>query len=198
MWRGRQQHCGFVHSVASLITFLPHHVRIRQPIKKFPAYYGIRKFIAVFTRARHLPLSWGWAIQSMPYLSSWRSPHLRLGLQSGLFLSLFPTKTLYAYLLSPKCATSPAHLILLGLITQIIAVRVPITVGQRQSARYNIRPILIRSNKMQQYAGIYLLQNHSTNFGCPSHPSSGVHKTVTAVSGAGHSIWATTFLQRGL
>ena len=57
--------------------------------------------------------------------------------------------------------------------------------------------ILIRSNKMQQYTGIYLLQNHSTCFGCPSHPSSGVHKTITAASGTGHSIWATTFLQRG-
>jgi hypothetical protein len=43
---------------------------------------------------------------------------------------------------------------------------------------------------MQQYAGIYLLQNHSTCFGCSSHPSSGVHKTVTAASGTGHSIWA--------
>ena len=30
---------------------------------------------------------------------------------------------------------------------------------------------------MQQYAGIYLLQNYSTRFGCLSHPSSGVHKT---------------------
>jgi len=30
---------------------------------------------------------------------------------------------------------------------------------------------------MQQYADIYLLRNHSTCFGCPSHPSSGVHKT---------------------
>jgi len=48
--------------------------------------------------------------------------------------------------------------------------------------------ILIRSKKMQQYAGIYLLQNHSTCFGYPSHPSSGVHKTVTAASGTGHSI----------
>ena len=48
--------------------------------------------------------------------------------------------------------------------------------------------ILIRSNKMQRYAGIYLLQNHSTCFGCPSHPSSGVHKTVTAASSTGHSI----------
>ena len=57
--------------------------------------------------------------------------------------------------------------------------------------------LLIRSNKMQHYAGIYLLQNYSTCFGCPSHPSSGVSKTVTAASGTGHSIWATTFLQRG-
>jgi len=51
--------------------------------------------------------------------------------------------------------------------------------------------MLITSNKMQQYACIYLPQNHSTCFGCPSHPSSGVHKTVTAASGTGHSIWST-------
>ena len=48
---------------------------------------------------------------------------------------------------------------------------------------------------MQQYACIYLLQNYSTCFGCPSHTSSGVLKTVTAASGTGHSIWATNFLQ---
>ena len=45
--------------------------------------------------------------------------------------------------------------------------------------------ILIRSNKMQQYAGIYLLQNYSTCFGCLSQPSSGVHQIVTAASGTG-------------
>jgi len=39
---------------------------------------------------------------------------------------------------------------------------------------------------MQHYAGIYLLQDYSTFFACPSHPSSGLHKTVTAASGAGH------------
>jgi len=39
---------------------------------------------------------------------------------------------------------------------------------------------------MQQYAGTYLLQNYSTCFGYPSHPSSGVHKTVTAASGTGY------------
>ena len=56
--------------------------------------------------------------------------------------------------------------------------------------------ILIGSNKIHQYAGIYLLQNYATRFGCPSHPSSGVHKTVTAASGIGHSIRATIFGRR--
>ena len=45
---------------------------------------------------------------------------------------------------------------------------------------------------MQQYAGIYLLQNYYACSGCLTHPSSGVHKTVTAASGT-----ATAFLQRG-
>ena len=58
--------------------------------------------------------------------------------------------------------------------------------------------ILIRSNEMQQYAGVYLLQNYATCFGCLTHQSSGLHQTVTAASGTGHTIWATTFLQRGL
>ena len=47
--------------------------------------------------------------------------------------------------------------------------------------------ILIRPNKMQQYAGVYLLQNYCTCLGCLSHPSSGVHQTVTAASGTGHT-----------
>jgi len=51
---------------------------------------------------------------------------------------------------------------------------------------------------MQQYAGIYSLQVYSTCFGRPSRPSSGVQKAVTAAPGTGHSILATTFLQRGL
>ena len=51
---------------------------------------------------------------------------------------------------------------------------------------------------MQQYTGVYLLRICSICFGCPSHPSSGVHETVTAASGTGHSNSATTFLQRGL
>ena len=50
---------------------------------------------------------------------------------------------------------------------------------------------------MQQYAEIYLLQNHSTCFGCPPHPSSGVLKTLNAASGTGHNIGTATSLQRG-
>ena len=47
-----------------------------------------------------------------------------------------------------------------------------------------------------QYAGIYLLLNNSTCFGRPSHPSSGVHKTVVAASGTGHTIWRASFFKR--
>jgi len=49
---------------------------------------------------------------------------------------------------------------------------------------------------MQQYADIYLLTNYSTCFGRPSRPSSGVHKTLFAASGTGHTIWESSFFKR--
>ena len=55
---------------------------------------------------------------------------------------------------------------------------------------------LKKSNKMQQHADIYLLLNYSTCFRRPSHPSSGVHKTVVAASGTDHAIWGASFLKR--
>jgi len=39
---------------------------------------------------------------------------------------------------------------------------------------------------MQQCSLFIILQVHSTCFGCQTHPSSGVHKTVTTASGTGH------------
>ena len=72
-----------------------------QLVKKFPAFYGTRRFIIALTSLRHSPLSCASPIQSTcPHPTSWRSililsTHLRLGLPSGLFPSGFPTKNLY-------------------------------------------------------------------------------------------------------
>jgi hypothetical protein len=73
-----------------------------QPLKKFPAFYGTRRFITAFTSVRHLSVTWARAIHS----TSWRSilmlsSHLRLGFPSCLFPTVLTTKTLYTPLLSP-------------------------------------------------------------------------------------------------
>ena len=97
-----------------------------QLVKKFPAFHGTRRFITALTSVRHLSLSWASPIQSIyPHPSSWRSvlilsTHLRLGLPSDLFPSVFPTKNLYTPLSSPIRATCLAHLILLDFITRTI------------------------------------------------------------------------------
>jgi len=53
-----------------------------------------------------------------------------------------------------------------------------------------------KSNKMQQYADMYLLLNYSTCFGRPPRPSSGIHKSVVAASGTDHNIWGASFFKR--
>jgi hypothetical protein len=93
-------------------------------VKKFPAFYVTRRFNTAFKSARHLSLSRVNSIQSISAHSTSRIsililfPRLRLGIQSGLFPSVFLTKNLYMQLLAPKRATFPAHFILLNLIAR--------------------------------------------------------------------------------
>ena len=56
---------------------------------------------------------------------------------------------------------------------------------------------LKKSNKMQQYADVYLLLNYCTCFGRPSRSSSVVHKTVVAASGTDRTVWGASFFKRG-
>jgi hypothetical protein len=75
------------------VTFLD-----AQLVKKFPAFYGTRRFITVFTTARHWSLPWARCTQSTPSHSvSLRSSlilssHLCLCVPSGLIPSGFRQK----------------------------------------------------------------------------------------------------------
>jgi len=112
--------------IAAWSRILHEKLTATQLVKKFPAFYGTRKFITAVTNTRDLSLSWVTSIQSTPpHPTSWisifiLSSHLRLGLPSGLFPSRFPTKTLYTPLLAPIRYICPAHLILLYIIIRTI------------------------------------------------------------------------------
>jgi hypothetical protein len=85
---------------------------------KFPTFYWIWKFITTLTSACLLSLSWARSTKSLPpHLTSWSSililsSHLCLGLPSGLFPRIFPTKILHISLLSlhnTRYMPSPSH-----------------------------------------------------------------------------------------
>ena len=108
--------CVYFTKLNLLFTYLLHgaeKVTSLQLIKKFPAFYGNRRFITAFTSARHLYLSWASLIQSIPHFLK---IHLNIILPSApgspqWSLSLrFPHQNPVTPL--PICATSPAHLIL--------------------------------------------------------------------------------------
>jgi hypothetical protein len=94
-------------------------------LDKFPAIYGTRKFITVLTKACHWSPTWSRWIQTIPsnsiFLISFLilTSILCLVLPRGLYLSGFPTKILYEFLVSPIRSTFSAHRILL-LISLII------------------------------------------------------------------------------
>jgi len=57
--------------------------------------------------------------------------------------------------------------------------------------------ILIIVQRVATQSSLFIiLQVHSACFGCQSHPSLGVHKTVTTASGTDHIFCAATRLQR--
>jgi len=81
-----------------------------QLVNKFPAFNLTWRFITVFRRAFHWSLSWSsWIQSTTSHPLSLRyiliSCHLCLGLLSTFFPSGFPTKILYAFLISPMYTT---------------------------------------------------------------------------------------------
>jgi hypothetical protein len=76
---------------------LPEKLKRPELLKKFPAFYGTRRFITVYSRARHLSVLSQIDPVHAPHPTYRRSililsSHLRLGLPSGLLPSGFPTK----------------------------------------------------------------------------------------------------------
>jgi len=72
----------FIYTLTYLFTYLlttryrvlPEQLTGLQPVKKFPAFHGTRRFITALTSVRHLCLSWASPIQSIyPHPTSWRS-----------------------------------------------------------------------------------------------------------------------------
>ena len=96
-----------------------------QLVKKFPTFYGTRRFITAITSVCHLSLSWARQIPSIyPHPISRRAillaTNLCLGLPSGLFPPQFPHEDPIHPFSSATHATCPVHLILLDFITRTI------------------------------------------------------------------------------
>jgi hypothetical protein len=89
---------------------------VAQLVQQFPVFYGTRRFITVFTRARHGSLSWARCIQSTPshpvFIRSILilSSHLRLDLPSVLFISALKQKCYIHFASCYACSIPrPSH-----------------------------------------------------------------------------------------
>ena len=100
-------------------TVLPQQLTRSQIAKKFSAFYGNQNFITAFTKAPPVPI-----LNQINPLQSPTKIHFNILLPSTprssklALSSYFPTKILYALLVSPIHATCSAHL--LHLIVPII------------------------------------------------------------------------------
>jgi hypothetical protein len=90
--------CYPTNQLTSWSRILLEKLIVTQLVNKIPVFHGTRGFITVFTTARNWSLSGSKSIQSTPSHSiSLKYPlilssYLRLVLQSGFFISSFPTK----------------------------------------------------------------------------------------------------------
>ena len=102
------------YEITARSRILPQKFTSSQLVRKFPAFYGTRRFITTFASALHLSLSSSRAFQSTPHRStSWRSililsSHLRLGLPNGHLSSGLLTKTVYHLSCPPYMLHAPS------------------------------------------------------------------------------------------
>jgi len=130
---------------------------VSQQVKKFPTFYGTRRFITASTSASTYPY-----LSQLDPINSSRSrlilrSYLRLGHPSGLLPSSFPTKTLYMPLLSSIRGTCSAHLILLDLITRTIF-------GEEHRSLSSSLCIFLHSPVTSSLLGAFLFNNEYNYF----------------------------------
>jgi hypothetical protein len=144
-------------------TVLVEKLTDTQPFNKLPTFHGNLKFNAMFTKPHHGPYLE--PVELRPHLPFYffkihcvLPSHLRPCFPSGPFPSDTPTKTSYAFLFFLIYATSPAHHILLDLVT------LTVSCAEHRSGSSSLHSFLYESVKLCTNSTAYLL-NCDTNCG---------------------------------